>query len=227
MTKFTLSYLLLFFLCLFASYSCVPPAYIPAEYKRLKSPQEMGEASKQLYQLAFRSTDKKEKLKYAQGGIELAEKCLKKEKAPICLYYGVLSRGIYIKNHIPNYQRSLKKMINDCEQLIEIEPYYGEAGCYRIIGNIYAKAPTFSLNPKNITQDIDKSVKYLNQASQLAPNYPLNQLFLAQVLYKSEQKDRAINVLKKFESMNKAELDRDYPEWEKEFLKIKKDLELE
>ncbi len=226
MPKIYLSLTLLSLLALCAANSCVPPAYIPAEYNQLRSSEALGEASKDLYQLAFKSEDKKEKLKYAQGGILLSEKCLKKGKLPICLYYGALNRGLYIKNHIPNYQRSLKKMIDQCEELIELQPDYGEGGCYRVLGNIYAKAPSFSMNPKNITQDLDKASSYLSLATEVSPNYPLNHLFLAQVLFKIDQKEQARMSLKKFESLDKARLDTDYPEWEKEFKKLKADLDL-
>ena len=107
-------------------------------------------------------------------------------------------------------------MVANCESLISIDPSYENGGCYRILGNIYAQAPSFSLNPKNITQDLDKSVENLRQAVQVAPAYALNHLFLSRSLEAVGDKSAAVSELKEFDRLRTPALDNEYPQWKKE-----------
>lgn len=197
--------------------SCAGPKVIPTDLSQLKSPEVLGQASQRSYRESKKVPDKKEKLKLASGGIAYAQKCLKQDPQNVtCLYYEVLNTGTYIKNHIPNFQVGLKKMVADCEAVIRLQPEFENGGCYRVLGNIYAQAPSFSLNPKNITQDLDKSVENLRQAVQIAPNYPLNYLFLSRSLQETGDKEGATQALKDFDRLRSPELDNEYPEWKKE-----------
>lgn len=197
--------------------ACAAPKFIPQDLQHLKDPEDLGLAAQEAYQKARAQSEKKEKLKWTHAGIVYSEKCLKTEaEKPICLYYNVLNRGYYIKNHIPNYQKALKLMITHCETLIDVDPGYQQAGCYRILGSIYAKAPSFSFNPKNITRDLDKSLEYLEAAVRLAPDYALNHLVLAKTLLALDENEEAKQQLKDFDRLRSSNLDKDYPEWKKE-----------
>jgi len=197
--------------------ACPPPKYIPTDLDQLKSTEDLGLASKEAYQKARAQIDKKEKLKYSHAGIVYSEKCLKTEpEKPICLYYNVLNRGTYIKNRIPDYQKSLRPMVAHCETLINIDPNYENAGCYRILGNIYLKAPSFSLNPKNITRDTEKAKSYLREAVRLAPDYALNHLFLSRCLLNMGEEQEAEEQLREFDRLRTSSLDKDYPQWKEE-----------
>lgn len=197
--------------------ACAAPKSMPSDIDQLKSPAELGQASRRAYLSARDATEKSDKLKFAHEGMVYAEKCLKAAlETPDCLYFHALNTGIYIKNHIPNYQKGLHKMVANCEALNKIRPDFEQAGCYRILGNIFAQAPSFSLNPKNITQDLDRSVGYLQEAVKLAPDYPLNRLFLARSLEEIGERDKAQAELKAFDALPKTGLDQDYPQWKKE-----------
>ncbi len=197
--------------------SCAAPKSKPADLDLLKTPAELGEASRRSFLAARNSTEKSEKLKNAHQGIVYAEKCLKSApQEPTCLYFHALNTGLYIKNHIPNYQKGLHQMVANCESLNQVRPDFEHAGCYRILGNIFSQAPSFSLNPKNITQDLDRSVTYLKEAVKIAPEYPLNRLFLARSLEEIGAKDQAQAELRAFDAQTKTGLDQDYPEWKKE-----------
>jgi len=196
--------------------ACVPK-YVPDDLSRLKNTRDLGMASQQAYQQAKSAEDKKDKLKYANAGILYSEKCLKQEpEKPLCLYYNVLNRGLYIQNHVVNYQSALKIMIENCKVLTEVDPAYEHAGCYRILGDIYAKAPGFSLNPKNITRDLDKSAEYLKKAVELSPDYPLNHLFYARILEELGDAEEAKVQLAEFDRLVSSDLDKEYPGWKKE-----------
>lgn len=197
--------------------SCAAPKSLPSDLDQLKTPEELGQASKNAYLAARDAEEKSERLKLAHQGIIYAEKCLKNApETPACLYFQALNTGIYIKNHIPNYQKGLHRMVSNCETLNRVRPDFEQAGCYRILGNIYAQAPSFSLNPKNITQDLDRSVEFLQEAVKLAPNYALNHLFLAKSLVETGQEEQAKIELKAFDSLPKDGLDQDFPNWKSE-----------
>jgi tetratricopeptide (TPR) repeat protein len=182
-----------------------------------KTPQDLGEVSQRAYQAATRSKEKSEILLHAKTGIHYSSQCLKQEpEKPICLYYNVLNRGLYIQNHIPNYQNSLKKMVQNCETLLKVDPAYQNGGCYRILGNIYSQAPAFSLNDEAVLQDLDKSQSYLTKAVQVAPQYALNHLFLAKTLEMTGEKQAAQKELDKFDILITPDLDKEYPEWKEE-----------
>lgn len=196
---------------------CAGPKVVPADLSALKTPEELGAAAQRSYQAARQAHEKGEKLRAASAGIAYADKCLQKNPNEVaCLYYQVLNTGIYIQNHIPNYQVGLKKMVSNCQILLGIDPAYEQGGCYRVLGNIYAQAPSFSLNPKNITQDMDKSVEYLRLAVQQAPSYPLNHLFLARSLEAVGEKSEALKELNEFDRLSSPTLDNDYPQWKRD-----------
>lgn len=202
---------------LFSLLACAAPKSMPSDLASLRSPEELGQASRRAYGEARTATSKEERLKLSHQGIAYAQKCLKSApQEPSCLYFETLNTGIYIRNHIPNYQRGLKTMVRNCETLIQVRPDFEQAGCYRVLGNIYSQAPSFSLNPKNITQDLDKSLAYFREAVKLAPNYPLNRLFLAKVLEQTGENEAAKTELQAFDRLPAGELDRDYPDWKKE-----------
>lgn len=182
-----------------------------------QTPEEMGLVSERAYQEAKQAKDKSDILLHARTGIHYSSQCLKQDpKKNICLYYNVLNRGLYIQNHIPNYQNSLKKMVQNCLTLLQVDPVYQHGGCYRILGNIYSQAPAFSLNPDAVIQDLDKSQKYLEKAVTVAPQYALNHLFLAKTLEMNGETQEAEMELKKFDSLISPDLDKDYPEWKEE-----------
>jgi tetratricopeptide (TPR) repeat protein len=215
----------LFFAALAVTAACAAPKGAPPDLGQIRSPEELGLKSRQAYQDAKQQPEKKEKLKGARFGISYADKCLASEPKNVeCLYYRVLNTGLFIKNHIPNYQKGLRQMVTDCETLIGIQADYERGGCYRILGNIYAQAPGFSLNPKNITQDLDKSVEYLQEAVRVAPNEPLNHLFLARSLLDTGDKEQAMVQLKEFDRLKTDKLDSEYPEWKEDREKLARKL---
>jgi hypothetical protein len=215
-------FLVLFFL------GCYAPKFLPKDLALLQTTEELGAASRQAYKNAKAAQNKTEKLDQAHFGMAYAEKCLKKNPQDLtCLYYNILNTGIYIKNYIANFQKGLRNMVAQCQTLLSIQPSYEEGGCYRILGNIYAKAPSFSLSSKGITQDLEKSVEYLTSAVQVAPDNALNHLFLSRSLEAIGENETAIQQLKEFDRLTHQGLDSEYPEWKQERDALAKKLHLD
>lgn len=205
-------------------FACVP-RYTPPDLKQLQDPQALGEASRHSYLTGKSASTKQERLKLAQAGIQYSDKCLKiAPEESSCLYYNVLSRGLFLQNHVLNYQKALKLMVQNCKILIRTNPAYENAGCYRVLGDIYAKAPAFSFRDENIIQDLDKSVEYLRKAVELAPNYPLNHLLLARSLLSIDEKEQAREQLEQFNQLPHDNLDKVYPGWKKEHEQLEREL---
>jgi hypothetical protein len=196
---------------------CAVPKYIPQDIDTLHSPQALAIASREAYQNAKTADQKEEKLKFSQGGMLYAEKCLKKdEEAVSCLYYDVLNTGTFIQNHFPGYQKRLQLMVSHCEKVIQLDPGFENGGCYRVLGNIYREVPSFSLSSNSITKDIEKSVEYLRQGVQVAPQYALNHLFLAKSLDELGETEEAKQELAAFDRLRTPAMDTEYPDWKKE-----------
>lgn len=203
------------------------PKLVDYHLGKLKGPEAYGLASERAYREALKAGDKSEIVKHARSGIHYSKECLKQDpKKPICLYYNVLNSGLYIRHHVPNYQNTLKKMVQNCKALNNLDPSYQYGGCYRILGNIYAQAPAFSLNERAVTRDLDKSQELLEQAVAIAPQYALNHLFLARTLEWNGEGERARDELEKFDSLITPDLDKQYPEWKKERDSLARKLQL-
>jgi tetratricopeptide (TPR) repeat protein len=198
-------------------FSACSPRLVNYGLNKPHTVEDLGLVSQHAYQEAMQAKNKSAILAHSKTGIHYSSQCLKQDpKKNICLYYNVVNQGLYIKNHIPNYQNSLKKMVQNCETLLQVDPGYQFGGCYRILGNIYSQAPAFSLNENAVTQDLSKSQAYLEKAVAVAPQYALNHLFLARTLEMTGEKQNAQNELAKFDGLITPDLDKDYPEWKEE-----------
>jgi len=216
-TRRRTSVILSFLAAVFALLACTTSHFVPPDLSELKTPEDLAKASEQAYETGKREAEKKDRLDHAHAGMLYAEKCLKISTDSVpCLYFDALNTGLFIQNHIPHYQRGLKKMVSNCETVNRLQGDFQSGGCYRILGNIYSQAPSFTFTSKGITQDLDKSVEYLKKAVEVAPNYPLNQLFLARSLESMGEKQEAKSHLEEFDRLPHAGLDNEYADWNKD-----------
>lgn len=119
----------------------------------------------------------------AERGIELAERCraLAPEEAG-CYYWRAVATGLYHRVHLIGYQRGVKRMIDDCKKVIQLDPGYDHAGAYRILGELYTRLPQTGGGSESITRDLELAEEYLRLAVRLAPDYPENHIALAKTL---------------------------------------------
>lgn len=125
---------------------------------------------------------------WALHGISVAEQCLMRTpEEPGCYYYRAVNTGLYHEVKIVGYQSGVKKMIDDCETVIRLDPKYDHGGAYRILGQIYTKLPQTTGRPDSVTRDLDKAEDFLRQAVRAGPDYPENHIFLAETLLEKEK----------------------------------------
>ena len=124
---------------------------------------------------------------YAEQGIDAAERCLMvAPEEPGCYYWRAVTTGLYHRVHVIGYQKGIKRMIEDCHRVIQMEPGYDHAGAYRILGELYTRLPQTGGSPDSVTRDLALAEEYLRQAVKIAPDYPENHIALAQTLVEQE-----------------------------------------
>lgn len=125
---------------------------------------------------------------WALHGISITEQCLMRApEEPGCYYYRAINTGLYHEVKIVGYQTGVKKMIDDCEKVLMLDPKYDHGGAYRILGQIYTRLPQTTGHADSVTRDLDKAEEYLRQAVRIGPDYPENHIFLAETLFEKEK----------------------------------------
>jgi len=160
------------------------------------------ERSRDLALRAEETNDPKEKARFAQEGIALAEECVMSspEKAA-CYYYRAMNTGVYYSAHVVGYQTGIKSMIKDCKKVIALDEKFDHGGAYRMLGKLYSDMPETSLAKNDVRQDLDLATVYLKKAVQMDPAYPENHFYLAATLLAAGKKDEAFQSLANAETL--------------------------
>lgn len=82
---------------------------------------------------------------------------------------------------------SVAPIKNLAEKVVKLDESYYYGGAWRVLGRLYHKAPGFPIS----IGSTKKAVECLEKAVNLAPNFYLNRLFLAEVYISSRDKTKA------------------------------------
>lgn len=177
---------------------------------------ELLAKAREASELAQSAKDRDTQRNWALHGVSIAEQCLMRApEEPGCYYYRAVNTGLYHEVKIVGYQTGVKKMIEDCETVIRLDPRYDHAGAYRILGQIYTKLPQTTVRPENVTRDLDRAEDYLRQAVRIAPDYPENHIFLAETLLEKDRYAEAEAELKNAEELSpRWKQDRSHDSWQ-------------
>lgn len=188
---------------------------------------ELLKVSKESSQRAAAAKSREEKETWALHGISVAEQCLMREPEEAgCYYYRAINTGLYYEAHIIGYQKGVKQMIDDCMNVIKFDPKYDHGGAYRILGQLYTKLPETTGRPEGITRDLEKAEGYLKKALYINPDYPENQLMLAETLYEKERVEEARKaLLSAQEFLPRWQNDNAYLSWKTSMDKLEKKIE--
>ena len=145
--------------------------------------QELIASARSLADMSQNEQSRSKARDLAEQGIEASERCLMlAPEEPGCYYWRAVNTGLYHKVHVIGYQRGVKRMIEDCQKVVEIDPRYDHAGAYRILGELYTRLPQTGGNVDSVTRDLTLAEKYLREAVRIAPDYPENYILLAEAL---------------------------------------------
>lgn len=160
----------------------------------------------------------------AEKGIAAAERCIALDSdEPGCFYWRAVATGLYHRVHVIGYQRGVKRMIDDCRRVIDLDPAYDHAGAYRILGEIYTQLPQTGGRADSITRDLDLAEQYLREAITLAPEYPENHIALAKTLLEKEnlpETTAAIRTARNLAPQWKQDIS--YDDWRRTMLALEK-----
>jgi tetratricopeptide (TPR) repeat protein len=157
----------------------------------------MIESFKKAQNAEFRS----EIIEYTEEGMKWANTCVRSfPKDPQCYYYRAVHTGLYYKQVKLGYQKGLKQMVSDLDQVIKIDPSFDQGGAYRVLGNIYLKAPSFSLSKKSITGDLDKAYEYGKLALEIDSNHLGNRQLWGEILFEKKDYLKSREVLSHLQS---------------------------
>lgn len=172
---------------------------------------QAGNASERAFHTGTRLQAKNE----AEKGLAFSTRCIERypEEAG-CYYYHAVNTGLFYQARVIGYQDGIKNMISDLDRVIQLNPSYESAGAYRILGQIYTELPQTTLYPDGITRDLEKAEKYLQEAINLAPDYPENLLSYADTLLKLNKTEQAhAQILKAKEKIPLWKRNSDYMRW--------------
>lgn len=171
--------------------------------------------AKESSELAQGAKDRESQRNWALHGVSVSEQCLMRApEEPGCYYYRAVNTGLYHEVKIVGYQTGVKRMIDDCETVIRLDPKYDHGGAYRILGQIYTKLPQTTGRPDSVVRDLDKAEDYLRQAVRIAPDYPENHIFLAETLFEKEKYAEAQSEIMEAEELApRWKQDRSHSDW--------------
>lgn len=157
---------------------------------------ELLSVARQSSERAQKAPNREKQRNWALHGVSVSEQCLmRKPEEPGCYYYRAINTGLYHEVKIVGYQSGVKRMIDDCNEVIKLDPKYDHGGAYRILGQIYTKLPQTAGRPDSVVRDLDKAEQYLEQAVRIDPNYPENFIFLSETLVAKDKFDEAKEAL--------------------------------
>lgn len=150
------------------------------------------------YYSGFFISDEKssaEKLKIFERGLKHAQEAMKLAPNRVEGYYwfAVNQGGHALEKGIVASLSNAGKMKEALDKAIEIDKSYFNAGPLRVRGRMYFRLPGGFIS----FGDNQKALEDLRLAVQLAPDYKLNYIYLAEVVAKKESKKQAVELLEK------------------------------
>ena len=149
------------------------------------------------FKAMFTTTVDKEKVKIFSEGVAIGKKLVEEfpESVAVNSWFGIVlgymgeydSKLSSAKNGIPG---KVKKI---AEKVIALDPNYLGASGYRMYGRLHYIVPSVPLVMSWPSKK--KSIEYLEKACIIAPDYLINQLYLAEVLLDQKQTERAVKIL--------------------------------
>jgi tetratricopeptide (TPR) repeat protein len=145
----------------------------------------------------YTTGDSEEKKRIYDLGKELGEKAIEEyPDNPGVFLFTAIVWGVWGEEHgiLSAARKGVAGKIKDyCEKVIELDPTFDNAGGYRVLGRVYFKAP--KIWPILRWPSNEKAIELLNKSLEIAPNNIITRQFLAEVLYKEDQKEKAMQLL--------------------------------
>jgi tetratricopeptide (TPR) repeat protein len=152
------------------------------------------------FNLADLATNETQRAEFARRGIEVCRTWLAREpKSGAGHYYLAMNLGELAQAQAPSI--TAYKLVHEVERefklATELDVNFDHAGPARNLGELYFQAPGWPLS----VGSNHKAREWLERAAVLAPEYPENQLNLAEAQLKWQQREAFLATLKKLETI--------------------------
>jgi tetratricopeptide (TPR) repeat protein len=134
---------------------------------------------------AFRlghSKDSAERTRLAESAVIVGQLCEESLPAnPLCDYWLAAALGLQARERTATAKDALSRMTDLLHRAIQKDPSIDQGGPHRLLAIVLLRAPSWPLGPG----DPEAALPEAQAAVRIAPNYPPNQLVLAEALKKS------------------------------------------
>ena len=158
-----------------------------------------------------------------QGGLTAAKKAVELEPDRVeGHYYLAELDGFNAQSQRGGDVKPLVQLlVSEGELAVKSDEKFDYAGPHRMLGTMYARAPAAPV----AVGDPEKAVQHMQKAVALAPDYPLNQIFLAEALIADERyqdAETALQTARKLLADSKWDKRRD--RWKEDLSKVERKL---
>ncbi len=134
--------------------------------------------------LAGHEPDAESRRSAAVSAVQAGQHCkARAPERPDCDYWLAVSIGVQARERRSTALDALPRMVDLLESVIAEDPLLEQAGPHRVLGLVLLRAPGWPTGPG----DPDLGLEHAREAVALKPDYPPNQLCLAEALEATEQ----------------------------------------
>ncbi len=134
--------------------------------------------------LAGHEPDAESRRTAAVSAVQASQHCAARAPTrPDCDYWLAVSIGVQARERRSTALDALPRMVDLLESAIAMDPLLEQAGPHRVLGLVLLRAPGWPTGPG----DPDLGLEHAREAVALKPDYPPNQLCLAEALEATEQ----------------------------------------
>jgi tetratricopeptide (TPR) repeat protein len=149
------------------------------------------------YKGQFGTDDKKQKKEIYSRGIKIGETYEQEfsESVEVNTWLGILwARWAEVYGIFAAARKGVAKKVKQYgEKAVELDDRYLDAGGYRLLGMLHFSVPKIPLLLTWPSKDL--ALEYLEKAYEIAPQNLYNKMYLTEVLYSANQKERAKTLL--------------------------------
>jgi hypothetical protein len=153
--------------------------------------------------------DPKRRDEEAVGAVKIAQLCRERDQdSSECAYLLALAVGVQARERRSTGVEGLKIMVELLTDVAQRDPRLDHAGPHRVLALVYLRAPGWPTGPG----DPDAGLEHARHAVELEPQYPPNQLSLAEALEATGQAEASLDAYRKAGELARLWLDRGEPD---------------
>lgn len=145
----------------------------------------------------------------AVGAVKLAQLCRERDHdSTECAYLLALAVGVQARERHSTAVEGVKVMVQLLTDVATRDPRLDHAGPHRVLALVYLRAPGWPTGPG----DPDAGLEHAKKAVELEPEYPPNQLCIAEALEAGGQTDASLEAYRRAGVSARMWLDRGEPD---------------